>query len=211
MSQLQPQTNQKPLLRRQPPPTKQLHQIFGKPALIKGEDNKKYDELWTQFREALDPSDFIEEMYIRNAVDLEWEVRRNRQLKASLLFSSRDSGLSRLLHKLTTGNPANRDLVVRWMRGEASAAAEVDKILRAADFGRDEIYAEALAKNIDVFEKIDRMIAQAELRRNNQINEIARHKSAWREKLQALTNEPVDVAFQEAEMTDEASHGQASK
>src|SRR6202048_5555515 len=57
----------------------------GEPGLILGEDAQGYDELLAQVRRALTPRDVMEEMWIRDVVDLAWDSFRLRRLKANLL------------------------------------------------------------------------------------------------------------------------------
>ena len=159
---------------------KKFYTIMGPPAVPKDLE-MEFDELWQMFREALQPADFIDEMYIRNAADLEMEVRNARKLKAALMASSRDSGLKTLLDKLGLQHSARTNLAEAWMRGEPSATKEVKALLGSAQMGADEIFAHTLANKIDVFEKVERMIAQAEARRNAHISELARHRSWWSE------------------------------
>jgi hypothetical protein len=59
--------------------------LFGSPQLLEGEDAAAYDELLARVRAAVKPVDVIEEMFIADAVFLEWEVLRWRRLKLSLM------------------------------------------------------------------------------------------------------------------------------
>src|SRR5207302_9865874 len=57
----------------------------GEPGLLLGEDAHGYEELLAQVRRALAPRDVMEEMWIRDLVDLAWDVFRLRRMKANLL------------------------------------------------------------------------------------------------------------------------------
>src|SRR6516165_3526809 len=59
--------------------------LFDEPMLLEGEDRAAYDELLVRVREALKPVDIIDEMYIADAVQLEWEVLRWRRFKLVLM------------------------------------------------------------------------------------------------------------------------------
>jgi hypothetical protein len=56
--------------------------------LIGGEDAAAYEELLSGFSAAIKPTDAIEEMWIRDVVDLTWETLRMRRLKKTLLASA---------------------------------------------------------------------------------------------------------------------------
>jgi len=57
----------------------------GEPGLLLGEDAQGYEELLAQVRRALKSRDVMEEMWIRDVVDLAWDIFRLRRMKANLL------------------------------------------------------------------------------------------------------------------------------
>jgi hypothetical protein len=59
--------------------------LFGSPPLFEGEDAAAYDELLARVSSAVNPSDVIEEIWVRDIVDLTWEIFRWRRLKAEVL------------------------------------------------------------------------------------------------------------------------------
>jgi hypothetical protein len=59
--------------------------IFGDPPLLEGEDTQAYDDLLAQVSGAVKPSDIIEEIWIRDVVDLTWEILRWRQIRVSVI------------------------------------------------------------------------------------------------------------------------------
>src|SRR5438094_150251 len=71
--------------------------LFGQPQVLEGEDAAAYDELLARFCAAIKPVDIIEEMFIADLVSLDWEVRRWRRLKSSLIRASGLKALGRFL------------------------------------------------------------------------------------------------------------------
>ena len=65
-----------------------LQSLLGPAALLEGEDPSAYDELWRRMKTAVAPADTIEEMWVRDIVDLLWETLRYRRLKAKLMQSA---------------------------------------------------------------------------------------------------------------------------
>jgi hypothetical protein len=59
--------------------------LLGAPPLVGGEDAAAYDELLARVAGAVAPADVLEEMWVRDVVDLAWETLRLRRLKALLL------------------------------------------------------------------------------------------------------------------------------
>lgn len=57
---------------------------FGPPPLLDGEDAAVYDDLYARVAAAVRPADILEEIWVRDTVDLTWEVFRLRRLKVAL-------------------------------------------------------------------------------------------------------------------------------
>jgi hypothetical protein len=66
--------------------------MFGPPPLVTGEDPAAYQEFFDRISGAVKPKDFLEEIWVRDVVDLTWDCLRMRRLKASLLTSATDEG-----------------------------------------------------------------------------------------------------------------------
>jgi hypothetical protein len=58
--------------------------LLGPPPLIQGEDAGGYDELLARITGTLQSADILEEIWIRDVVDLVWGAFRVRRLKANL-------------------------------------------------------------------------------------------------------------------------------
>src|SRR6266851_4982798 len=65
------------------------------PPLIAAEQQSAYDELLARVTETLKPADVLEHVFIRDIVDLVWEVLRLRRLKANLMATAAPAGSSR--------------------------------------------------------------------------------------------------------------------
>jgi hypothetical protein len=63
--------------RAEPPPT-DLQSLFGPVPLLAGEDASAYEALKGQIRAAVAPKDVIEEIWVRDVLDLLWETMRLR-------------------------------------------------------------------------------------------------------------------------------------
>ena len=138
---------------------------FGPAPLFEGEDSAGYDQLLARVSGAIKPSDIIEEIWIRDIVALTWEALRLRRARAALLAANRYVGVKRVLQPLCgLGKP--RDLSEQWARREDEAVAAVDRHLATADLTMDAVMAETMLAEIELVEKMDRMIASAEIRSN---------------------------------------------
>jgi len=181
--------------------------------LLPGEMEADYLSVAQRIVAVAQPKDAIEEFLTRDVVDLTWEVFRLRRMKAALLRASASEGVSRILS--TTGNDQDSfdvlegpDFAQKWASGDASARVEFTKILKKAELTMDEVMAETFAKEIDFLERLDRMLASAEARRNNALREVDRHREALGAAVRRAIDEVQDVEYRDVE-TGEASGGSA--
>ena len=134
--------------------------------------------------------------WVRDVVDLLWEVLRLRRLKASLLLASAASGLEQLLTPVLGWQDVG-PLSQEWHARENSARAQVDKFLNERGLTLDAITAETLSKKLDDVERIDRMIANAEARRHVVLREIDRHRAAVAARLRAAAEAIEEGEFEQ--------------
>ena len=177
--------------------------------LLPGEDGTEYAKFTAQFLAAAKPRDFIEEILARDAIDLSWEILGRRRLKAGLLRMACSDGVRSVAGKLGYKlSPLGSvyDLAAKWMSGDTAARKQFDEILKKAGLGMEDVMAEALSSKIDAFERIDRMLASAEARRNNALREIDRHRSTLGAAVRQAIDEVQDAEFRDVE-TGEVSGG----
>jgi hypothetical protein len=185
--------------------------FFGAPPLIQGENPADYQALLKRVSVAVRPRDFLDEIWVRDIVDLYWEMLRLRRLKAGLLNASMGDGLRAVLGSLmSTGSSSltTQALVQSWINGSPDSRKKVEQSLAAAGFSMDVVAAAALSKKLDEFERIDRMITSAEARRNNALREIDRHRATLGAALRAAVDEVEDAEFTDVE-TDATANGAA--
>jgi hypothetical protein len=172
------------------------HMLFGPPTLVTGEEPSAYEDLRSRISEAVKPEDFLEEIWVRDVVDLTWDCLRMRRLKAALLTSTTCDGLQDLLMPVL-GRPAATELSQEWSKRSPEAVNKVDEQLAAMGLSIEAAIAHALARRIDHFERIDRMIMNAELRRNAALREVERHRSSLAEVLRQASDEAIEVEFED--------------
>ncbi len=63
----------------------QVAAYFGPPPLFNGEDSSRYDQFLTEVVDFVKPADVVEMIWLRDFVDLQWEVDRLRRIKAHLI------------------------------------------------------------------------------------------------------------------------------
>jgi hypothetical protein len=176
--------------------------------LLPGEKEADYATIAVRIVNASGPQDAIEEFLIRDVVDLIWEVLRLRRIKAGILKSSMDQGVKRVLTGI--GHPyIERDgLSESWAAGDDRARKKVDAILAKAGMTVDEVTAQTLDSKLDSFERLDRMLASVEARRNNALREIDRHRAALGGAVRQSIEEIEDAEFRDVETGEVTAEGQ---
>jgi hypothetical protein len=164
--------------------------------LLPSEVEADYLGVATRMVAVAQPKDAIEEFLTRDVVDLTWEILRLRRLKGGLLRAAASKGVHRIL--VTMGYAADV-FAEKWARGDASHRDKFDETLKEAGFTMDEVMAEAFGAVIDAFERIDRLLASAEARRNNALREIDRHREALGAAVRRGVDEVQDAEFQDVE------------
>jgi hypothetical protein len=159
-----------------------LQSLLGPAPVVEGEDASAYEALKFRILSAVKPEDAIEQMWVRDVLDLLWETTRLRRLKAKLMHAAAHKGLMRLLRPLVHYTSLD-ELVKGWALRNRETVKEVNEILKQAGLGEEAIAAQTLAAELDTFEKIDRMIMQTEARRHVVLREIDRRRDVLARRL----------------------------
>lgn len=170
--------------------------LFGPPALLDGEDSAAYDELLARVSGAVNPSDILEEIWVRDVVDLNWEILRLRRLKSQLLTANIHRGIRVILDPMCGYREAEQ-LSADWAKRKDYAIKKVDELLANTGLTMNEVMAETLAVKISDFERIDRLIMNAEARRNTVLREIDRHRASQDSARRRANNNVEDAQFVE--------------
>jgi hypothetical protein len=174
--------------------------LFGPAPLLEGEDARAYDELLARVSSAVVPTDILEQIWVRDIVDLVWEGFRLRRLKVSLIAATTHKGLKEALTPLVGWSEAD-DLAKAWAARKPSALKRVEKILASARLTMDAVMAQTLSLTLDDFERIERMIAMAESRRNVILHEIDWHRETLSHALRQVVQHVEDGQLRVIENT----------
>jgi len=170
---------------------------------LPGENETDYANLSAGILAAAEPQDFIEVLLVRGLIDLSWEIFRHRRLMAGMLRAASSVGVRNLLLKMECdgrdplGCPF--DFAAKWASGDRVARKKLENFLKTAGLGMDDVMAEALSSVIERVEKLDRMLASAEARRNNALREIDRHREALGVAVRRSIGEVEDAEFHDVE------------
>ena len=173
-----------------------LQAILGPPALFDGEDENAYQELLARVQASVRPKDIIEEIWVRDVVDLTWDVLRLRRLKANIMVAATQRAIKKVLAPaigLETAGKVSAD----WAARTPGSVDEFNEILTDMELSMDVVMAEALRMRLDDVESIDRLIVSAEARRNAVLREVDRHRVALADALRRASENVRDAVFTE--------------
>ena len=171
--------------------------LLGPPPLIPGEKRVDYQELERRIAAAVKPEGIIEEICLRDVVDLTWDIQRMRRLKAEFLTSVQAQGVRHVLNQILRYEEGPSALANEWDGRDPQAIKRVDDLLSAKGLSMDVAVARALASNISPFERIDAMISNLEARRNAALRELERRRASLALTLRRATDDVLDAEFED--------------
>ena len=159
----------------------------------RGEDAAAYDELSARIAGAMNPVDIFDEIWVRDIVDCDWAVFRLRRLQASLMTATAYEGLQKILEPLLESFPDQFHLARAWAARDKAAIKRVDELLASAGLTMDAVMAQTLLTNLDHIERMERLIATAEARRDAILCEVERHRATWGQELRRAVQQAEDA------------------
>lgn len=177
-----------------PQPTAEVDSdLWGPPPLQPGEDPVVYEGFRRRITDAVRPRDFIEEIYVRDVVDLTWEARRLRRLKAAFFERRALVAVKSAVLELFSG--VERDMLARVRIDNSTGRDQFERLFSTIGRSRDAVMAEMLAANFEFAERIESAIEAVERRRDAVYREIARHRTTLGADLRRAVDEVEDADF----------------
>ena len=173
---------------------------LGPPPLIEGEDAAGYDELRARLSSWLQPADILEEIWVRDVIDLVWEIFRMRRFKTQLMREAAYKGVEKVLDpRSSLFFPDTRvsayEMARRWATADREAITTVDQVLASSGLTMDAVQALTLSERMEDFEHIDRTIMMAEGRRDSILRDIDRHRACFAQRLRRAVGDAEDAEF----------------
>lgn len=95
-----------------------LDKMLDNRPILPDEDASTYDKLTYKFRETMSPQDIVEEILVRDVIDLTWEVQRLKKYKNELLHLNRGNALEKVFDQIVGYSSANREFSDKWRKGD---------------------------------------------------------------------------------------------
>jgi hypothetical protein len=177
-----------------------LEQSLPVPRLTITESSDELASLCEQVNDEIEPTGFIERMYAGDIIALTWDILRLRRAKTGIINGAFLAALESILEQLLPREDyesvydherAANDLAREWFENE-KAETQVAALLRK--FGLDEctIEAEAFRSRAEDLERLERMLALAEVRRDRALRSIADYRQSLAKQIKKSTDRILD-------------------
>ena len=184
--------------------------LLGLPPILRNEDVETYKQFRSRVAEAVSPTDFIEWLWLRDVVDLSWEIQRLRRFKVLLIdlkiearAAQQSGGDKQFLPAPsypTFWVPDPAEYADRQEKEREKQAKRREALIKhyrelaASEIGAAGLFLESLGH----YERLDTLIAAAESRRNAVLRDIEKRRESLASRLRKAANEIIDGEFSEA-------------
>jgi len=122
--------------------------FLGPAPLLDGEDTAAYKKLHKRVIAAVRPTDILEEIWVRDAVDLTWEIFRLRRLKAALFNADADGD--------------SDEAAARWLSTNLDTVDRIDLMIARAEARRNMTMREVDRHRAVLSHNLQRRVTQIE-------------------------------------------------
>lgn len=173
--------------------------MFGPAPVLESEDSNAYNQLLERVSASVKPADIIEDIWVRDFVDLSWEIARYQSYRSLALKAAIPKALEEVLAPFVNGPwkygalnvyehgalrpTASMEIANDWVSSDPNAIEQVDELLAEANLTMRDVEARALTLVIDKIERIDRLVSQMTARRSALLRDIERRKAAFADML----------------------------
>jgi hypothetical protein len=147
-----------------------IQKMWGKPPVLPNEDLEAYNDHALAIANSVKPPDFIAWLYVKDILDNTWETIRLRRYKVQLIEMK----------------------INKWFDDRGMEREEEESF-----FDQDELTTEMFLHGLDDYERIDSLLASAEVRRNASLREIERHSESLASRLRRASEDIIEGEFTE--------------
>jgi hypothetical protein len=188
-------------------PPMELVPFLDNPPLVGDETLQDYYNLAAAVVQASKPTDAIDWLNIMTVVDLTWEIRRERRIKASIVKSMQKEIVLDLLKTISMESPGLDSHIYRifgaagdvegWVV-DGRLKQEIEAKLAAAGYPESEVMARAYMRGASHIDAVERRVASYEARRTVVLREIERRNERLAQRLEKVSSDVIDAEFSEA-------------
>jgi hypothetical protein len=187
-------------------PATELMKILGAPPLVGPEKLEDYESFFTSIALAIKPPDVVGWLFMKDFVDLSWEIRRERIIKVETIKHHQKQVVSELIKEVFAPSGqsdaahyrifcAGADLDL-WA-SDSKCRKDIDQRLAAKGYDSSYILAQIYLLGADDISAIDKRIAAHEQRRNAALKEGGLWSDRVERRLHQLIPEVIEGEFTE--------------
>ena len=159
--------------------------------VLKTESEDEFVKMVEKLERDIQPENFIEELYVNEVAALTWEIIRYRRCKTAIITNANHTALKSILLQIRFKPKSSETLAADRLAHEwyYSQKAKEDIAALLKEAGRDEsaVEAEAFRQRLSEIEKIDRLLASVEARRDKALRCIGQYREGFAKRLQQST------------------------
>jgi len=174
---------------------KDIAALFGPPPTLKSEGDELYWNWMERFVKCMVPQDVIEWFWIKDLVDINWEIRRLRRLPIELVEIGRESRNARIEWEREHAADAPYFDAISCTSGPPTPA-QIEARKNKPLFDTEADSAALLLERIEKYERIEKLITSAELRRDRILREIELRRDHMGRRLRAASDEMLEEQVQ---------------
>lgn len=162
------------------------------------ESKNEFDQLRAEFNEAIKPRDLIERMYILEIASIAWEIVRLRRYQTAMINAGIRNALgSALMPLLPEGQEfgekvASANELVRGAFSDQAIRTKVLELLNQNQQDESAIEAEGIRDSFEDFERIVRLLATQESRRDRALRQIFAYRNGFAQRLRDTSDRIIE-------------------
>ena len=165
-----------------------IEALFGDPPLLSTEDPNLYWDMFDRFAEFVDPKNIIEWLWLKDIVDLCWEIARLRRYRALLIERERESKNAEIDY--AREHAGDR---LCWM--DKLKRPQIEELRNAPRLDTEADSASLLIlQYLGTYETIDKLLMSAELRRDRILRELDFRRERIAPLLRKKSDELIDAS-----------------
>jgi hypothetical protein len=167
--------------------------------LLITESRDEFNLIRDTLHDQIKPRGIIEQIYVEDIAHLVWEILRLRRSKAAIVNLAFRAALKEVIKQLLIKpgdlnfhvEEQSKNLAYEWF-SDPDVKKEIAGLLQQFNLDETAIEAEAFRKSADDLERIDRLMASAEARRDKALMCIAQYRSNFGALLRESSDRLVD-------------------
>ena len=172
---------------------------FFPPPIIDGERETDYQNFRASCINAVKPKDAIEKIWLQDFVDYSWDSHRLRRTKTLLIQITRKQAVETILKQFDDADDVLSStawltagpMALAWSQSEQEAVAKVEALLEMHDLDIDSIMATAITLKLPELERLDKLIASYDYRRDAAMRELGRRRDSLAKHARDFANDMI--------------------